>query len=472
MVQSYTTQEIAENAGVHKDTLLRWLREGKVSEPARDRNGWRIFSEAENQQIVGYAKQEKTADALVLRESEPPDYRKTAPQPPRISKLEATDFNFDSAKTGYLTHSIHPYPAKYIPQIPRTIIRELASAGDTVLDPFCGSGTTLVEALRLECHAVGVDANPLACLISKAKTTLLDEHEMAFLQNFGQEMAAIGGDLRAGTLGMFNDYSLDSGEAFIPVFDGIDLWFKDFVVRELAFIKGKCLSMPSEKLRGVALTAFSSIIVTISNQDSDTRYVRREKRQRPGDALVLFGKALINAAQRCFELGQEVDPKLRVQILNANILETPDVPQVDLVVCSPPYPNAFSYHLYHRSRMLWLDMNQPKFKEEEIGSHRKYSSKGRNKATEATFRREFERIMAWLSGRVRTGGYAVFVIGDSTLDGKTIENDQILIETALENGFQLELNKSRRLQDTKKSFNPVIGKIRDEHLVILQNKHR
>jgi DNA modification methylase len=468
MDQSYSTQEIAEKAGVHKDTLLRWLREGKVSEPARDRNGWRKFSEPEKEQIVRYARQENSSDSIILKE-DMPIYKTTIPE--RISKLEIADFDFISSQTGYLTHSIHPYPAKYIPQIPRTIIRELASAGDTVLDPFCGSGTTLVEALRLECHAIGIDANPLACLISKTKTTLLTEDETQFLQNLGKEVAAIGGDLRAGTPGMFNDYSLASGAPFIPNFDGIELWFKDFVVRELAFLKAKCLSIESQKMRDVALTAFSSIIVTISNQDSDTRYVRREKRQRQGDALILFGKALINTAQRCFELGQEVDPKLQVSIVNANILTAPNIPQVDLVVCSPPYPNAYSYHLYHRSRMLWLDMNQPKFKEEEIGSHRKYSSKSSKKATEATFRQEFGQIMAWLSGKVRPGGHAVFIIGDSTLDGKTIENDQILIDAGRENGFRLSLNRSRRLQDSKKSFNPAIGKIREEHILILQNNY-
>lgn len=469
MKQTYSTREVAETAGVHKDTLLRWLREGKVPEPSRDRNGWRIFSELEKKQIVHYARQE-TGGAMFVQEPASPDY--ATEKPVRISRLDMINFNFESVRTDYLTHSIHPYPAKYIPQIPRSIIRELGSAGDTVLDPFCGSGTTLVEAIRLECHAVGLDANPLACLISSTKTTLLNEEETAYLQSLGREVSAVGSNYRTNTLSLFSDQDLSAGIPYLPTFEKADFWFKDFIIRELAFIKAKCLSIPNEKLRCIALTAFSSIIVTVSNQDSDTRYVRREKRLREGDALILFGKSLVNAAQRCFELGREVDPNLQVRIHHANILDMPEIGQVDLVVCSPPYPNAFSYHLYHRSRMLWLDMDQSKFKSEEIGSHRKYSSKSNNKATEETFRQELGCIFGWLSKKVRPGGYAAFVIGDSTLDGKTIENDQILIESAEHKGFRLELNKTRRLQDTKKSFNPAIGKIREEHIVILRNPMR
>jgi hypothetical protein len=61
------------------------------------------------------------------------------------------------------------------------------------------------------------------------------------------------------------------------------------------------------------------------------------------------------------------------------------------------------------------------------------------------------------------------VIGDSTLKGERIKNDELLIEVARETGFQVEANLNRQLQATKKYFNPKIGKIRDEHIVILRN---
>ena len=149
-------------------------------------------------------------------------------------------------------------------------------------------------------------------------------------------------------------------------------------------------------VRQVALTTFSSIIVTVSRQDSETRYVRREKHIEPGDTLKQFSRALTNSAQRVLELSHEIDPKLTTQVHEASILDGPDVGFADLVVCSPPYPNAFSYHLYHRTRMLWLDMDQPTFKQQEIGSHRKYSRKGANAATAETFRIELHKMFSWL----------------------------------------------------------------------------
>ena len=73
------------------------------------------------------------------------------------------------------THWIHWYPAKMFHRIPAEILASLtADDGLTVLDPFCGSGTVLLEAALRGHSAIGIDINPLARLISKVKTTRLD----------------------------------------------------------------------------------------------------------------------------------------------------------------------------------------------------------------------------------------------------------------------------------------------------------
>ena len=88
------------------------------------------------------------------------------------------DFDFSGSDTTYLTHSLHPYPAKFPPQLPRIVLKKYGSAGMTVLDPFCGSGTTLVEARLLGFNAVGVDVNGLSTLLSKVKATPLTNCEI------------------------------------------------------------------------------------------------------------------------------------------------------------------------------------------------------------------------------------------------------------------------------------------------------
>lgn len=463
MDKMLTTHQVAQRAQVHRDTILRWLREGRIPEPTRDRNGWRVFTPEEAQAIVQYA-QSTPPIIPPIRVMEVPAAYSMSP----IARLSQMDWDFADANTGYLTHALHPYPAKFIPQIPNALIQALSSIGDTVLDPFCGSGTTLVEALVLKRHAVGVDANPLACLIARAKTTRLTESDLVQLRQLESQTAALAQQQLVGTLPLFSNLKIAPASTSRPSFEGLDFWFEPHVTDELAMLKTMCLAVESERARQIALTAFSSIIVAVSRQDSDTRYVRREKNIQPGETIQRFGRALSSAITRAIEFTEMTEPRFTYKVLHANVLDKPEVGPVDLVVCSPPYPNAYSYHLYHRTRMLWLDMDQPTFKQVEIGSHRKYS-KNNGAATASTFRTELRQILAWLRGCLRLGGYACFVIGDSVLKGLVIHNDQLLAEVATEAGYQVEANLTRRLQDSKKSFNPAIGKIKEEHIVILRN---
>ena len=67
-------------------------------------------------------------------------------------------------------HRLHPYLGKYIPQLVEIFLRKFFQAGQTVYDPFCGCGTTLVEANVLGVNAVGCDIAPFNCLLCRAKT--------------------------------------------------------------------------------------------------------------------------------------------------------------------------------------------------------------------------------------------------------------------------------------------------------------
>ena len=387
-------------------------------------------------------------------------------------RLDHIDFDFAGCETGYLTHGIHPYPAKFIPQIPETLIRELSTEGDTVADVFCGSGTTLVEALVLNRSAIGFDANPLACLITKAKTTRFAPGEKELLHSLVARA-----EEQAETIASAGKTLFHPAQPFVssgprPSGEVLDFWFERFVVEELAEILAWCRGLPTEGARTVALVAFSSIIVTVSKQDSDTRYVRRAKKSAPGETMTRFGRALKAAVAAVGEFTGRVPRDLSCEVIHANVLEQPASRPFDLMVCSPPYPNAFSYHLYHMTRMVWLGMNQPRFKREEIGSHRKYSAKGPNGATAATFQAEMRTILAWLRGRLKAGGFACFVVGDSTVRGERINNADLISAAARCEGFAEVTRATRRLQTTKKAFNPVIGRIKDEKILILQKEER
>lgn len=458
-----STAEVARRAGVHRDTLLRWLRRGLVQEPSRNRHGWRTFSEAQTQAVIAFAEssEEGPSTASAVREPEPPIY---------INTLNTIDWDFQGAKTNYLTHRLHPYPAKFIPQIPNALIQELSSVGDTVGDIFCGSGTTLVEALTLKRHAVGIDANPLACLIAKSKTTALEDADIEALRSLSAKSRAIGDSIPV----TGEERDLFSAKRFIssawrPDYDKLTFWFEAHVIEELAEVLQWCRALPSEAARDLALTSLSAIIVAVSRQDSDTRYVRRSKDIPPGETMRRFSRTLEQATLAAVEFTDIAEPRFQRHIIEANLLDAPSIPRLDLAVCSPPYPNAYSYHLYHQTRMIWLGMNQPKFKRDEIGSHRKYSSPSKKGATADTFRNEFTFIFDWLARHLKPGGHACFVVGNSTLKGQTYDNADILSEASSGAGFRETMRITRTMQSTKKAFNPVIGKIKQEQILILQN---
>lgn len=463
--QQHSTAEVARLAGVHKDTLLRWLRTGLVQEPQRDRRGWRYFSPEEARVVVAFAK--------VLPDT-------TSPQPslaiaeeqraPYLAKLSTIDWDFAGAKTGYLTHGIHPYPAKFIPQIPNALIQELSSVGDTVGDIFCGSGTTLVEALTLKRHAVGIDANPLACLISRSKTSEISEVDVSKLNELSQRARTFGESLGPNGEGELFPANPFASKAWRPEFERLNFWFDAHVIEELAEILAWCRAETSAPARDLALTLFSAIIVTVSKQDSDTRYVRREKNILPGEVMRRFARALDQGVRCAREFSELVESRFRCDIFEASLLNSPAIPKLDLVVCSPPYPNAFSYHLYHMTRMIWLGMDQPTFKQAEIGSHRKYSSNSKNAATAKTFKNEFTSILAWLTKNLKRGGYACFVVGDSTVKGQRINNADLISSAGKTVGFVEVSRLTRTMQATKKSFNPTIGKIKSEDILILENR--
>ena len=385
-----------------------------------------------------------------------------------LARLNEVDWDFACAKTGHLTHGLHPYPAKFIPQIPNTLIQELSSDGETVADIFCGSGTTLLEALRLKRNAIGIDANPLAALISRAKTTPLTDSEFQELEAHRVACERILGKAATRTEDLFLDGQPFRSSGWRPARDICEFWFEPPAVEELAELRVQIDQVSSERARVLCAVCLSAIIVTVSKQDSDTRYVRRSKSLEPGGVIRRYLSQISAAISAVRRMSALVEERLSCKVLNANILEAPETMPLDLVVTSPPYPNAYSYHLYHRTRMIWLGLDSERFKKIEIGSHRKYSAKGRNRATPETFRSEFEGIFRWLRHRLRHQRYACFVIGDSTIHGTLVDNASLLSAAGATAGFREVACFTRKIAPTRKAFNPRIGRIKTERILILQ----
>jgi site-specific DNA-methyltransferase (cytosine-N4-specific) len=176
------------------------------------------------------------------------------------------NFDFTNADAMYLTHSLHPYPAKFPPQLPKSILKKFANKGQTVLDPFCGSGTTLVEARLLGYNAIGVDVNGLSSLLSKVKATPLSEQEHKSIKSFLSKIKK-----------EISSWETKRPEIKIKKIEGIEHWFQKNVSEELTHILNLINKIDDVNVRDFFKIVVSSIIVRVSNQESDTRFAAKNK---------------------------------------------------------------------------------------------------------------------------------------------------------------------------------------------------
>ncbi|TAK51891.1 MAG: hypothetical protein EPO24_15600, partial [Bacteroidetes bacterium] len=167
-----------------------------------------------------------------------------------VQRIEPQDWDFARADTKTETHCFHPYPAMMIPQIARSLIHLYGKEGQTLLDPFCGSGTALVEARIYGLNSYGIDINPLALLLSRVKTSILDINK-----------------LKNTSIKLCNDY-LEAVEQIskhgysvpIPDFFNLNYWFNPNVTNELAILRTIILRLRNIFIREFFLVCFSETV--------------------------------------------------------------------------------------------------------------------------------------------------------------------------------------------------------------------
>lgn len=364
-------------------------------------------------------------------------------------RLSEINWDFPQSKTSDSIHSIHPYPAKFIPEIPRCLIESLPIPKDAaILDPFCGSGVTLVEAQTHDIKSVGIDLNPIACLISKTKTRDLPAEFLdvaAHCVNFARR----GFDLIS--------------PRHIP---NIDHWFDPHIQRAVTALLLMIDSAKEMATKRALRFALSSILVRISKQESDTRYAAVQKDVSRDDVFEFFLAACRKIA-RTAERGSAI--KTPVKVINGDILEIEpsEIPwPIGAVITSPPYPNAYEYWLYHKYRMWWLGFDPIAVKKKEIGARTHFFKKNHHTAE------DFKRQMAGVFGLIRSvlvsGGYVCFVIGRSKIHGQIVDNASIIENVAKETGLKKIERMTRRILASRKSFNLSHANIKTEEILILK----
>lgn len=353
-----------------------------------------------------------------------------------------------------LTHPFHAYPARLHPEVARRLVAALCpSPGARVLDPFCGSGTVLVEAL-VAGHAVwGRDLSPLAVELAALKTARPSGAAIKLMVSTARGLAA-----RARSR---------TGRA--PAGPASErAWYLPHTFAELSALSAEIAALPDGFVRHALRMLLSSVLVKVSLQASDADARRVAKHVAPGTALSLFAykarelEACLKALRAAAPPGATVD----VAVDDAQRLDTVPAGSIDAVVTSPPYANTYDYADHHARRYAWLGLDARAMASQEIGAARWFTRDPAEGA--ARFADELESFCGALGRVLAPGGRAAVVIADGAAAGTALRADEMIARAAAAQGLSVLARASQEREvfdrDSALAF---AKKAKREHVLVV-----
>lgn len=381
--------------------------------------------------------------------------------------IEKYDFRTDLKeiipRMDYATHNIHSYTAKLIPHIPHHFIKEYTQEDDIILDPFCGSGTTLLEGRLLGRNAVGIDINPLAKLISEVKTTPLDISSLSYAFQLVKE-----------------NLKNNHGRMNID-FPNKDFWFCSKAQFELSKIRHSIESLNDRLDQGIykfLLLCFSSVIRKSSNADpriaktyKSKTVIQKIKRGWVPAPILYFEESLNKNFERIKSLSEYLNSNNNyVKVFQGDAKETSfifeqnGIEKVDFIITSPPYINAQDYFRSYKLELWWLSLATPEevkyLNKQTIGtenistgdynsipkSENQLLNKILNKIWKTNKKKSYivynyfenmKSIFKESYNVLRIGGHFCLITGSNTICGTQIPTYKILTYIAENHGFKL-----------------------------------
>ena len=351
--------------------------------------------------------------------------------------------------TAYITHGYHRYPAKFIPQIVSRLTEKYTKEGDLVVDPFGGCGTTIVESKVMCRPSIGVDINPVAVLMTKAKKTPIKPAriEEQFLK-LKEKIDSFNKNTKVKT----------------PEHERIDYWFKPEEKRKLAFLFSEISKIKNQDVRDFFYCGFSNILKNCSIWLQKSNKPTRDLKKKPSDPFIAFSrqiKAMLRGNADYFNLLQEKKClKISCRVFCADARKIPAKSNtVSLIVTSPPYVTSYEYADLHQLTALWFEYAKDlsDFRKRFIGtSHngikeiilnskiaenikQNLEKKNKKLAKEvAIYFSEMNQCFKEMKRLLKKGGRICIVIGNTSLKGVEILNAEVFVEQLKKIGFKVD----------------------------------
>lgn len=413
--------------------------------------------------------------------------------------MKYKDFSWDfrKANTKQNTHCFHAYPAMMIPQIAEKLLTKYGQNSEILFDPYCGTGTSLVEANIKDINAIGTDLNPLARLIAKTKTTALnmqvldlylkDFNDFAFQYRFGIQN---------------NNLSV-----VLPKFKNVDFWFNKTAQQKLSILKSFIDNIQQVEIKQFFLTVFSETIRESSlTKKGEFKLVRMPEEKRETFSPDSFGIFLSKLSRNRRGLVEFSKVKLNgatsiVKDFNT-VSEIPkdemEDESIDVIVTSPPYGDSrttVAYGQYSRLSNQWMGIEDANQVDNNLMGGKKTTNqkikisktlnKTINKIAEQDEKRanevlsffvDYKNSIDNVSPKLKMNKYACYVVGNRTVKGIQIPMDEITKDFYIANGFNhketIIRNIPNKRMPSKNSPTNVAGKksstMKQEYIVVMQ----
>jgi hypothetical protein len=292
-------------------------------------------------------------------------------------------------------HRLHPYLGKFVPQLVEALLGRYVRPGGRVLDPFAGSGTTLVQALESGYDAVGVDIAAFNALLVSVKVR---EHDLDALDADVREVGAQLGASAERPTGFVRD------------------WFAPQAAAELLHFRSLVAGRPSEDVLRVVLAraARSARLTTHFDLDFprapqlEPYWCHKHRRTcKPvGTAEKFLRRYLADTAARIRAFAELRDPRRAAVVLHGDALELELGGPYDGVITSPPYPGLIDYHEQHRYAYELLGLDDRR--ERELGA----AARGTSRAALEEYVAGIASVLARAKASLRRGAPVCVVVND------------------------------------------------------------